>query len=58
MNDNGCTMVSIIDSGYDEVYNILLNEKEIRFLDWLSEKKLLSEEVSYNLIESAAADFT
>lgn len=58
MDNNERTMVSIIDCGYDRTYNILLNEKEIKFLDWLDEKSLLSNDVSYNVIKGCSEDFT
>lgn len=59
MENDGRTMVSIIDCDYEEtVYNILLNEKEIRFLNWLSSKSLLSSDVTYNIIKGCSEDFT
>lgn len=58
MDNNGRTMVNIVDDGYDEIYNILLNEKEIKFLNWLAEKSLLSSDVSYHVIEGCSEDFS
>lgn len=58
MDNNGRTMVSIRDSYNDEIYNIMLNEKEIKFLEWLSTNSLLHDEVTFNTIKSADADFT
>lgn len=58
MDNNSPTMVNIIDDGYDEVYNIMLNEKEIKFLNWLAEKSLLSSDVSYNVIKGCCEDFS
>ena len=58
MNNNGRTIVNIVDDGYDEIYNILLNEKEIKFLNWLAEKSLLSRDVSYHIIEGCSEDFS
>ena len=58
MNNNGRTIVNIVDDGYDEIYNILLNEKEIKFLNWLAEKSLLSSDVSYHIIEGCSEDFS
>lgn len=58
MDNNGRTMVNIVDDGYDEIYNILLNEKEIKFLNWLAEKSLLSSDVSYHIIEGCSEDFS
>ena len=58
MDNTGRTMVNIVDDGYDEIYNILLNEKEIKFLNWLAEKSLLSSDVSYHIIEGCSEDFS
>jgi len=58
MDNNGRTMVSIRDSYNDEIYNVMLNEKEIKFLQWLSTNSLLHDEVTFNIIKSADEDFT
>lgn len=58
MDNNERTMVSIIDSYGDETFNIMLNEKEIKFLKWLSTKSLLHDEVTYNIIKNCDEDFT
>ena len=58
MDNNVATMVNIVDDGYDEVYNIMLNEKEIKFLNWLAEKSLLSCDVSYHVTKGCCEDFS
>jgi hypothetical protein len=58
MDNNERTMVSIIDSYGDETFNVMLNEKEIKFLKWLSANSLLHDEVTFNIIKSCDEDFT
>ena len=59
-NDNTRTMVTIKDNAdYDErTYTIMLNEKEIKFLQWLTSNCLLAEEVEYTIIKDCDADFS
>lgn len=59
-NNNTRTMVTIKDNAdYDErTYTIMLNEKEIKFLQWLSSNCLLPEDVEYTIIKDCDADFT
>lgn len=58
--DNTRTMVTIKDNAdYDErTYTIMLNEKEIKFLQWLSSKGLLPEDVECTIIKDCDADFS
>ena len=58
MNNNERIMVSIVDSYNDEVYNVILNEKEVKFLRWLSTNSLFHDEVTYNIIEGCSEDFS
>lgn len=58
--DNTRTMVTIKDNSvYDEpTYTIMLNEKEIKFLQWLSSKGILPDDVEYTIIKNCDADFS
>lgn len=58
-NNNGRTMVTIKDAYLDkETFSIMLNEKEIRFLQWLESRELLGVDVEYFILKSCDADFT
>ena len=59
-NNNGRTMVTIKDacSCEQETFSIMLNEKEIRFLQWLESRELLGADVEYFILKNCDADFT
>lgn len=59
-NNNGRTMVAIKDASSldQETFSIMLNEKEIRFLEWLKSREFLGVDVEYFILKSCDADFT
>lgn len=59
-NNNGRTMVTIKDASSldQETFSIMLNEKEIRFLQWLESRELLGVDVEYFILKNCDADFT
>ena len=59
-NNNGRTMVTIKDTSAleQETFSIMLNEKEIRFLQWLESRELLGVDVEYFILKNCDEDFT